>query len=141
MGLLATIAGPLAEYTSNTSTTVLVLSGLATFLVVSIVLNVLKQLLWRNPHEPPLVFHWVPFIGSTVTYGMDPLTFFHNNKKKVYSIRAPDRGALRADLHLVWQCLYLHSPRQEDNRVSGYVRKQFHFERENERCQRGGDLQ
>ncbi|KAG9703497.1 14-alpha sterol demethylase Cyp51B, partial [Aureobasidium melanogenum] len=46
--------------------------------VLAIVLNVLSQLLpvRRKGSEPPLVFHWVPFIGSTITYGIDPYKFF-----------------------------------------------------------------
>lgn len=53
------------------------------FLVLSVALNVAKQLLFKNKNEPPMVFHWFPFIGSTVTYGMDPPKFFQENRKKV----------------------------------------------------------
>ena len=53
------------------------------FLFLSIFLNVLKQVLIKNPNEPPLVFHWFPFVGSTITYGMDPPRFFKENKEKV----------------------------------------------------------
>jgi hypothetical protein len=53
------------------------------FCVLSILVNVLFQLpLFRNPHEPPLVFHWVPFIGSTISYGMDPFKFFFACREK-----------------------------------------------------------
>ncbi|KAK3644128.1 Lanosterol 14-alpha-demethylase [Elasticomyces elasticus] len=55
------------------------LSALA-LLTLTILLNIAKQLLFRNPNEPPLVFHWLPFIGSTITYGMDPYTFFFTNR-------------------------------------------------------------
>ncbi|KAI9831285.1 MAG: hypothetical protein M1826_003724 [Phylliscum demangeonii] len=48
----------------------------ATIIVLAIVGNVLQQLLIRHPHEPPQVFHWVPVIGSTISYGMDPYRFF-----------------------------------------------------------------
>lgn len=30
-----------------------------------------------------MVFHIVPFIGSTITYGMDPYKFMFDNRKKV----------------------------------------------------------
>ncbi|KAF2092824.1 14-alpha sterol demethylase Cyp51B [Rhizodiscina lignyota] len=82
MGLLATIAGPLADITANTSTGVLVASVIASFIVLSIVTNVLRQLLFKNPNEPPIVFHWVPFVGSTITYGMDPYKFFFGCREK-----------------------------------------------------------
>ncbi|CAG8203061.1 unnamed protein product [Penicillium nalgiovense] len=50
--------------------------------LVSIVLNVIKQLVFYNRKEPPVVFHWVPFIGSTVAYGMDPYQFFFASRAK-----------------------------------------------------------
>lgn len=53
------------------------------FISLSVALNVANQLLFKNPNEPPMVFHWFPFIGSTVTYGMDPPRFFQENRAKV----------------------------------------------------------
>ncbi|KAK5681458.1 Lanosterol 14-alpha-demethylase [Elasticomyces elasticus] len=50
-------------------------------LTLTILLNVAKQLLLRNPNEPPMVFHYIPFIGSTITYGMDPYTFFFTQRR------------------------------------------------------------
>ncbi|KAJ3473620.1 hypothetical protein NLG97_g10214 [Lecanicillium saksenae] len=52
------------------------------FIGLSVILNVASQILFKNKNEPPMVFHWFPFIGSTVTYGMDPPTFFHSNREK-----------------------------------------------------------
>ena len=52
------------------------------FTAVAVLLNVLSQLLSRKSNEPPLVFHWFPFIGSTVTYGIDPFTFFFACREK-----------------------------------------------------------
>lgn len=83
MGVFATVAGPVGDFTSNSSTPLVVAAGFAAFVLLSVVLNVLKQLLWKNPNEPPMVFHWLPVIGSTVTYGMDPYAFFFANHKKV----------------------------------------------------------
>ncbi|KAI9701390.1 MAG: Lanosterol 14-alpha-demethylase [Bogoriella megaspora] len=82
MGILETIAGPLAERLANTSTGLVVCAGIASLIVLTIVLNALKQLLSRNPNEPPIVFHWVPFIGSTITYGIDPYKFFFSCREK-----------------------------------------------------------
>ncbi|KAE8354520.1 cytochrome P450 [Aspergillus coremiiformis] len=47
-----------------------------------IALNVLRQLLFRNKTDPPVVFHWIPFLGSTITYGMDPYAFFFSCRQK-----------------------------------------------------------
>ncbi|KAI9808248.1 MAG: Sterol 14-alpha demethylase [Sarcosagium campestre] len=82
MGLLATFAEPIIESLTNKSAAVICASGLAVLLVLAVVLNVLKQLLFKNPNEPPLVFHWFPFIGSTITYGIDPYQFFFANREK-----------------------------------------------------------
>lgn len=84
MGVLEQLSGPLAEQIAQRGTGVVVAAGIAAFLVVTIVLNVLSQLLLANPNEPPVVFHWFPIIGSTVTYGMEPYEFFMKNRAKVY---------------------------------------------------------
>jgi sterol 14-demethylase len=83
MGILENISGPLAQQISQRGTGVVVASGLAAFLILAVMLNVLSQLLFKNPNEPPVVFHWLPVIGNTVTYGMDPYRFFQENRAKV----------------------------------------------------------
>lgn len=83
MGVLATVSEPLQDLFSDKSTGVIIAAGLLSFVVVAIIFNVLGQLLIKNPNEPPLVFHWVPFIGSTVTYGIDPYRFFFSCREKV----------------------------------------------------------
>ncbi|KAL8831372.1 MAG: hypothetical protein Q9191_000898 [Dirinaria sp. TL-2023a] len=82
MGLLATLTGPLNEQLSNRSTAITISAGLVIFCVCAIILNVLHQLLFRNPREPPVVFHWVPFFGSTIIYGIDPYKFFFSCREK-----------------------------------------------------------
>ncbi|KAL7945949.1 cytochrome P450 51B [Trichoderma barbatum] len=56
--------------------------GVAGFLAIAVFFNVVQQLLFVNPSDPPMVFHWFPFIGSTVIYGMDPPKFFRDNRAK-----------------------------------------------------------
>lgn len=53
--------------------------------IAAIFLNVVYQLLFRllNKSRPPLVFHWIPFLGNTISYGMDPYKFFFSCQKKV----------------------------------------------------------
>ncbi|KAI5481064.1 cytochrome P450, family 51 (sterol 14-demethylase) [Pseudohyphozyma bogoriensis] len=58
------------------------LSFLAAFAGV-VTLNVAYQLLWpKDPTRPPVVFHYVPWIGSAVGYGMDPYKFLFDNRDK-----------------------------------------------------------
>ena len=84
MGVLDTILVPLKhQVIPQYGTGVLVAVLLASFLAIVVVLNVLKQLLFKNPNEPPVVFHWFPVIGSTITYGIDPYAFFFDCRKKV----------------------------------------------------------
>lgn len=87
MGVLDKVAGPLGQIAQRASCT-LVAASIAAFLVLVVVLNVLRQLLFKNPNEPPVVFHWFPIIGSTISYGMDPYEFFFDCQKKVLSLRA-----------------------------------------------------
>ncbi|KAI0192916.1 cytochrome P450 51 [Xylaria flabelliformis] len=82
MGLLQEIVGPLSQQLSQLSVVSQVGVVVAGLLLFSVILNVLQQLLFKNPNEPPLVFHWFPVIGSTITYGMDPPRFFKENRKK-----------------------------------------------------------
>lgn len=86
MGLLALITERLQEQFSSHSLGAIVAGGLFSLFVLTIVLHVLSQLLFKNPNEPPVVFHWVPFIGSTISYGIDPYDFFFRCQKKVETI-------------------------------------------------------
>ena len=83
MGFLADILGHLCEQCSTQSIWLLAIAACLSLIVLSVVINVLRQLLFKNPNEPPVVFHWFPIIGSTITYGMDPYKFFFECKEKV----------------------------------------------------------
>ncbi|KAL3479945.1 cytochrome P450 [Aspergillus californicus] len=50
--------------------------------LVVLVLNVARQSLFRNKNEPPMVFHWVPFVGNAIGYGTDPYHFFFSCRQK-----------------------------------------------------------
>ncbi|KAK0631815.1 cytochrome P450 51 [Immersiella caudata] len=82
MGVLQDVAGPLSQQFSQLGLGAQIGAVVATVLFLSVFVNVLQQALFRNPNEPPVVFHWFPLIGSTVTYGMDPPKFFEGNRKK-----------------------------------------------------------
>lgn len=86
MGVIEDISGriipPLQAQVAQRGLATVGLGAFAAFVTLSIVLNVLSQLLFKNPNEPPLVFHWLPIIGNTVTYGMDPYGFFEKNREK-----------------------------------------------------------
>ena len=84
MGLLAVALG---HNLSNTSTLLAVVTVFAAFAALAILFNVLFQFLHRDPKEPPVVFHWIPFLGSTITYGIDPYKFFFRCRRKVRNDR------------------------------------------------------
>ncbi|KAG6851134.1 hypothetical protein H0H93_001014 [Arthromyces matolae] len=51
--------------------------------VIAIILNVAWQLLVpRKATDPPLVFHWLPYVGSAIQYGNDPMNFFFACREK-----------------------------------------------------------
>lgn len=66
-----------------TSHSLLIATVAGTVFASAVLLNVLAQLFFKNPNEPPVVFNWVPFLGSTVTYGIDPYKFFFACQEKV----------------------------------------------------------
>lgn len=47
-----------------------------------VLLNVLQQRLFRRASDPPMVLHWLPFIGNAVSYGLDPYSFFLQCRRK-----------------------------------------------------------
>lgn len=69
------------------------LGAAAICLVGAIIINILKQLLWKDPHKPPVVFHWFPVLGNTISYGMDPFKFFFNCKEKVSGLLLASLGS------------------------------------------------
>ncbi|KAK4085384.1 uncharacterized protein Triagg1_374 [Trichoderma aggressivum f. europaeum] len=83
MGILQdALSHPTAQLYFEQSVGAQVAIGVAGFLAVVVFFNVVQQLLFKNPSDPPMVFHWFPFIGSTVIYGMDPPKFFRDNRAK-----------------------------------------------------------
>lgn len=83
MGILESVGEPLADLVAQHGLGLVLGAGFLAFISLAIVLNVLNQALSKNPNEPPVVFHWLPIIGSTITYGMDPYRFFTENREKV----------------------------------------------------------
>ena len=83
MGILESVKQPLADLVAQRSLSVVLGAAFVAFVALSIVLNVLSQALFKNPNEPPVVFHWLPIIGSTITYGIDPYKFFFDCRAKV----------------------------------------------------------
>lgn len=53
------------------------------FVALSIARHIIQQLVFPNKDEPPLVFSWLPLIGSTLDYGTDPFKFYFKCQEKV----------------------------------------------------------
>ena len=51
--------------------------------LIATIANVLRQILFKDPRQPPEVFHLLPLIGSTLDYGIDPYAFFFKCREKV----------------------------------------------------------
>jgi hypothetical protein len=84
MGILEAVVGSLkAQFAMHHAIAVAVTAALTVFMVLVVIVNVMQQLLFKNPNEPPMVFHWFPIIGSSVTYGLDPYKFFFDCRAKV----------------------------------------------------------
>ena len=126
MGILATVTESLRIPLYNQSVGVIIAGGLLALIILAVVFNVLGQLLVKNPNEPPVVFHWIPFIGSTVTYGIDPYKFFFSCQKKVVeSCTVRDEETLLIQLQ-VWRHLHVYFTWEEDNSLFRIKGKRVH---------------
>jgi sterol 14-demethylase len=54
----------------------------ATWAAVFYAWHIVSQLLPADSDKPPMVFHLVPFLGSTLSYGMRPYEFFAEQRAK-----------------------------------------------------------
>lgn len=59
----------------------IVTTTLLTALVILV--NGGKQALFKKRNEPPVVFHWFPFVGSAFSYGQEPNRFLNDCQAKV----------------------------------------------------------
>ncbi|KAF5392447.1 hypothetical protein D9757_002105 [Collybiopsis confluens] len=76
-------AGYLSQVQEIASTRVILIAFI-NIPLVAIVLNILWQLLVpRAKTDPPVVFHWIPIVGSAIEYGNDPMKFFVTCQAKV----------------------------------------------------------
>jgi sterol 14-demethylase len=89
MGLLRSLdsiivkqATPVVEYLFQLPIWKLSLLSFVSLIALSVVFNVLKQLVYKHPNRAPVVFHFFPWIGSAVVYGMKPYEFFNENREK-----------------------------------------------------------
>ena len=53
----------------------LAMSAITSFFTFFVLMNGLKQALFKKRNEPPVVFHWLPFVGSALSYGQEPNKF------------------------------------------------------------------
>ncbi|ETS85564.1 Eburicol 14-alpha-demethylase [Pestalotiopsis fici W106-1] len=51
-------------------------------LIITIAANALWQQIPREKSEPPLVFHFLPFVGNAISYGTDPVKFYESCRQK-----------------------------------------------------------
>lgn len=99
-------SGYLAQAKETSPSATMVLLALVNVPLLAIVVNVLWQLVRlpglmlsflptkhsliqiipRSKTNPPLVFHWIPILGSAIEYGNDPMKFFVSCQAKVYAL-------------------------------------------------------
>ena len=128
MGFLKLITEPLRNLLGTSSTGAVLAALTLSLIVLAIVLNVLHQLVFRNPSDPPLVFHWVPFFGSTITYGIDPYHFFFRSREKVFSLCASRSAWPTLTSFTVRRRLHVYSAWQEDYCLPWSQRERLYIE-------------
>jgi len=52
-------------------------------LLVAVAFDAALYFLPRKTSEPPAISHWIPWIGSAVSYGRNPCRFLMDCQKKV----------------------------------------------------------
>lgn len=52
------------------------------FCLAFLVSNLIRQRFFPNTKEPPVVFHWLPWLGSAISYGRDPFKFLFACQKQ-----------------------------------------------------------
>ena len=86
MGVLAGMGLGLPHY-------VVTMTAITLFFTFFVLMNAVKQALFKKKKEPPVVFHWLPFVGSALSYGQEPNKFLGGCKAKV-SLRSIDDGSI-----------------------------------------------
>ncbi|PSR79020.1 hypothetical protein PHLCEN_2v7207 [Hermanssonia centrifuga] len=74
--------GQLLTYFSSLPTSRLILLLIVNIPIITVAFNVLSQLLFRDKSQPPVVFHFMPWVGSAAAYGQDPIKFFFDCRQK-----------------------------------------------------------
>lgn len=124
MGLIAAFFVPLCDQLADRSAGFILGGGVFALVVLVVVLNVLSQLIFKNQSEPPVVFHWFPFIGSTISYGIDPYKFFFECQRKVRYPLSVKRTLILVNLQLLYSTVtFSHSRYWEGKRRSVWGKK------------------
>ncbi|OMJ14618.1 Lanosterol 14-alpha demethylase [Smittium culicis] len=81
---MSIIDGLLTSYSEswNSSPLFTVTSSILILLLTLVAYAQFEQKYFANPNEPPLVHYWVPFIGSMIEFGIQPLHFMKKNREK-----------------------------------------------------------
>jgi sterol 14-demethylase len=83
----------------------------------------LSQVAPRSRSKPPVVFHWIPIIGSSISYGNDPLGFFFKCREKASVGARSPFAQLTNSLCTVWRCFHVHPLRSSRHGRAGRKRK------------------
>ncbi|KAF9915380.1 Lanosterol 14-alpha-demethylase [Lobosporangium transversale] len=75
---LQTLAGNLTNPANLTQ----ILSTLAIGIVVILILIQIAQRINVNKNAPPEVPYWIPYLGSAISFSLNPLKFYDDNRKK-----------------------------------------------------------
>ncbi|PVU92872.1 hypothetical protein BB561_003573 [Smittium simulii] len=81
MSVTSSIIGYFADFWS-TSPYLCIASILFGLLLTAIIWAQVEQLVNHDDSQPPMVWYWIPFIGSMITFGIQPMTFMRKNRAK-----------------------------------------------------------
>ncbi|OMH83707.1 Lanosterol 14-alpha demethylase erg11 [Zancudomyces culisetae] len=74
MGLISGLLESYVQY-FEASPFMCIISTISVAIVTAFVWAQIEQKMNADPSQPPMVHYWIPFIGSMITFGMQPMTF------------------------------------------------------------------
>lgn len=85
MAVLTDVLTSIVDYARSRS----IIEQVSFLIVAPFIYNIVWQL-WYSTRKDraPMVFHWFPWVGSAITYGMQPYEFFEKSRQKYGDVYA-----------------------------------------------------
>ena len=69
-----------SPYMVGYSASMVTVATITLLMTLVIVVTGAKQAIFKRRNEPPVMFHWLPSVGSAISYGQGPIRFLEQNR-------------------------------------------------------------